>query len=656
MKRSLTVFMLSALCLLAGCGQKEMRNWAEDGHPFSKPARVTPTDNQSAAALDEGGIIPKEKPIVRVINGEEVSGPDEAMSRLSSREINNALGLRATIDQLALSAVPLGQVAATLSEMSGYNIAVSQAAADVQVSVFLQDIPLRQALESICRLHDLWYREDERIVTLMTVEEYSREMVIRRNEKSRAYWLRYTNANDMARILQAVMSSKVQFNDIGAEEVYGHVDEKKEAGEKLTIEDTGTTGGGSSGKGKKGKGGKSGGAASGLDLKGFDVDEIKKLLALDRLRAETGDALAMNKGIEKEVPTVITVFKRNNSILARSLDETILEDIGRIIELMDTPTSQVLLEMSILQINLTDGFESFFQLDFPGNIKFNTDAAGNTTAYSNLSSTTLPASVGVSSPTFNLLFGNNNIQARMQLYAREDRLKVLSTPFLMSANNSKVEFFVGQEVPLRDDVESKVLYNDEGDVTTTSFEVTVNREELGTDIEISSFINEDGTITMDMAAEISSPQYNMTSIGVINDATGEVVSFPLDGVERSELTSIITAASGQTIAIGGIIREDLSEYENRVPVLGEVPVLGFFFKEVHDTKKKVETVILLTPHIIRHPELAGRTSNEFLGRKSSHPRFSEGQEHVVQFPQAGDKENAAQDDGMEPADIVPDEN
>ena len=161
---------------------------------------------------------------------------------------------------------------------------------------------------------------------------------------------------------------------------------------------------------------------------------------------------------------------------------------------------------------------------------------------------------------------------------------------------------------------------------------------------------------MDMSAKISSPQYNMTTIGVINDATGEVVPFPLDGVERSELTSIITAASGQTIAIGGIIREDLSEYENRVPGVGEIPVLGFFFKEVHDAKKKVETVILLTPHIIRHPELAGRTSNEFLGRKSSHPRFSEGQEHVVQFPQAGDKENAAQVDGMEPVDFVPDEN
>ncbi len=622
MKDQLSVFLLLSLVLLStGCSQKELRNWAVDGHPFSDPGTVPPPNNQAASATEQEMTLPKEKPLVKVINGEEVSGLDDAVSRLSSREINNALGLRTTIDQLALKEVPLIQVAATLSEMSGYNIAVSQSAADVLVSVFLQDIPLRQALESICRLHDLWYREDERIVTLMTVEEYSKEMVIRRNEKSRAYWLRYTNANDMAKILQAVMSSKVQFNDIGEEKVYGHVDEKKEAGEKLTVDDDKK----GDKKGDKGRGGSGGGG--GISLNGFEIDEVKKLLAQDKLQSERSDALQMNKEIEKEVPTVITVFKRNNSILARSLDETILEDIGRIIELMDTPTSQVLLETSILQVNLADGFESFFQFGYIND--------GST----KIAAAAMPAAAGITGKTLNVLFSNDQIDARMQLYAREDRLKVLSTPFLMSANNSKVEFFVGQEVPLRDDVESKVLYNNEGAVTTSTFEVQIKREELGTDIDISSFINEDGTITMDLEAEISSPQFNVSSVGVVNEETGEVINFPLDGVERSKLTSIITAASGQTIAIGGIIREDLSEFENRVPLLGEVPLLGFFFKEVHDLKKKTETVILLTPHIIRHPELAGKTSSEFLGRKSSHPRFTKGQEHVVDFPKSREKEN-----------------
>ena len=490
-------------------------------------------------------------------------------------------------------------------------------AAELPVTTYLRDIPLRQALESICRLNDLWYREDERIITLMTTAEYSSEMVIRRNEKSRAYWLRYTNANDIAKVLQAVMSAKIQFNDIGEEKVYGHVKEDKKAGDKLSLGKTEA------------------------ELKTFNVEEIRKLLTIGGLQQVEGSALALSKQIEKDVPAVITVFKRNNSIIARSLDENILEDIGRIIELMDTPTSQVLLEIAILQINLTGGFESFFQVDYIGDLtRYERD--GSTISFRDTFST-LASSAGPTSPTTALLFGNEHIQARLALYASDDRVKVLSTPYLMSANNSKVEFFVGEEVPLRDDVESKVLYNSDGQVTTTTFEVKVKREELGTAIDISSFINEDGTITMDLEAEISAPQYNMTTIGVVNDATGEVVPFPLDGKTTNELTSIVTAASGQTIALGGIIREELQEYEKKVPLLGDIPGLGFFFKDISDTKKKTETVILLTPHIIRHPAQAEAETNRFLERRSSHPSATHGVDTILDFPTADKNEQAEQE-------------
>nr|WP_320013184.1 secretin N-terminal domain-containing protein [uncultured Desulfobulbus sp.] len=588
MKGRSPIICLAAMLLLHGCGYKEREGVLLDGHPFSQPP-------QKARPQQEKPLppIPVEKPIVKIISGSQVSGMEEAQALMRQRH-RSPLGLRTVVEQLAVNEVPLIQVAATLSEMSGFNIAVSRKAADLPITTYLHDIPLRQALESICRLNDLWYREDERIITLMTTGEYASEMVIRRNEKSRAYWLRYTNANDMAKILQAVMSAKIQFNDIGSEEVYGHVKEEKEAGTQLTVSEETSK------------------------LSTIDSAEVKKLVNLGELDQSGNNALALSKKIDKSVPAVITVFKRNNSIIARSLDESILEDIGRIIELMDTPTSQVLLEIAILQINLTGGFESFFSVDYPGN--------------TNLSFDSLMSSSGPSAPTSTLLFGNQNIQARLALYAKDDRVKVLSTPYLMSANNSKVEFFIGQEVPLRDDVESKVLYNDDGDVTSTMFEVTVNREELGTDIEISSFINEDGTITMDLEAEISSPQYNLTTIGVANEATGDVVEFPLDGKETNELTSIVTAASGQTIALGGIIREELQEYENKVPLLGDIPGLGFFFKDISDTKEKTETVILLTPHIIRHPELAGAETERFLERRSSHPVATHGVDTILDFP------------------------
>ena len=612
-----TGFFLSLVLFMTGCA-KEDTAWLVDGHAFIPPA--SHSSNFPEPLKKEKLEREKEKPIVKILNGTEVSGIDEARQMVGRQQAPPA-DLSQEIKQLALEDVSLVQAAALLTELCGYNIAVTGKAASTRVTLFLENLPLRQALEAVCRLNGLWYREDERIITLMTAAEYADEMVIHRNEKTRAFWLRYTNANDMAKVIQAVMGAQVEFVDIGAEKIYGHVQEEPE----------------------------SGGAVAGEESEILTEEEKKKLLALGLIRDGAVDALEVSSQIGKNVPAVITVFKRNNSILARSLDDAILGEIGRIIEAMDTPTNQVLLEMTILQVTLGDGFESFFQIDFPGRIKSSTpdsildpdndpldydDTLTRIIDYNKLGGSSMGSSLGLASKTFDVVFGNRNIQARMELFASEDRVEVLATPFLMSANNAKVEFFVGEETPLRDDVEVNTLYNEQGYQTTTTFEVTINREELGTDIEISSFINEDGTITMDIEAELSFAKYNMTKVNVYNDVTGEAIPFPLDGVDRSELTSVVTSASGQPLAIGGIIKEQLEEYEKKVPFLGDLPIVGFLFREIADKKSKTETVIILTPHIIRHPALAWQQSRDFLNRRSSHPRMVTKQENILDYPTA----------------------
>ncbi len=529
---------------------------------------------------------------MHVIQGTKLS-PERAAAQLSAEE-PDWLGMKTLIDRLTLNETPLGTLASLLTELCGYNIIATNGAAQHLVSIELRGTRLRQALEAICRLNGLWYREDTGIVTLMTKEEYADEMVVRRNEKMRSYTLRYTNANDIARIIESLMDGQVVFSDIGTEEVYGHISEEKNAG-------------GSSG----------GGTIESEEL--TDQDKIRSQMLTGGSQGVT-DALELARRLEKKVPAVITVFKRNNCILARSLDEAVLDEIAHIIEELDTPTNQVLLEMTILQVTLSDGFESFFNIEFDGNSKFSA---------SSMSSASLTESAALST-----VFGNHNITARMKLFAEDNRINVLATPYLMSANNSKVEFFVGEETPLREDVTSKTLYDDEGNPTTTLYEITINREELGTDIEISSFINEDGTITMDFSAEISTANLGVTEITVVDENTGSSQSFPLDGVNRNELTSVITAAPGEPLAIGGIIREQVEETENKVPLLGDIPGLGFFFKEIADTKSKTETVIILTPHLIRHPRDGWQTSQEFLERRSSHPRLTRQQENLLDYETA----------------------
>ena len=588
--RMLFLALVFLLFVSAGCSHTATLSEMDGGIAAAKEILEPPKRPDSLPEM------PEEKPIVKIISGTEVSGIEEAQRMLSGKK-DGFFGMKEMLHTIILKDVPIGIIVEILTEMCGYNVIATNGAAEQKISIYMQDLPLREALESMCRLNDLWYREDKRVITLMTAKEYANEMVVRRNEKTRAFYMRYTNADDMAKIIQAVMGAQVEFKSISGEKVYGHVEADSSSG--------------------------GGGSTTGEAEPVLTEQDKEKLLALGITEKES-DVVALAKKIGKPLPATITVFRRNNCIVARSLDETLLQEMGRIIEALDTPTNQVLLEVKILQVNLGDGFESFFQMYHADTGHWGT---GGNFAHSVSS---LPG-LGLASSTLQYFFLNEHINARIQFFASQGRVNILSTPFLMSANNSKVEFFVGEETPLRDEVETKTIYDDEGNIVTTVFEVTIKREELGTDVTISSFINEDSTITMDIETEISTANLNMTQINALNEKTGETILFPLDGVNKNEIKSIIAAKSGQSVAIGGIIKEQDESEESKVPVLGDIPVLGFFFKKIIKHKTKTETVIILTPHVITHPALAGKTSEEFLNRRSSHPAIVDEKENILEY-------------------------
>ena len=594
--RMLFLALVFLLFVIAGCSHTATRKEMDGGIAGRQEILEAPKRPDSLPEM------PEEKPIVKIISGAEVSGIEEAQRKLSGKK-DGFFGMKEILHTIILRDVPVGSIVEILTEMCGYNVIASNGAAEQKISIYMQDLPLREAIESVCRLNDLWYREDRRVITLMTADEYANEMVVRRNEKTRAFYMRYTNAADMAKIIQAVMGAQVEFKSISGEKVYGHVEADSSSG-----------GGGSAGEAEP----------------VLTEEDKEKLLALGITEKE-GDVVALAQKIGKPLPATITVFKRNNCIVARSLDETLLQEMGRIIEALDTPTNQVLLEVKILQVTLGDGFESFFQMDYSDPQQ---TGAGGSFSRGGHALSAMPG-IGLASSTLGYVFSNDVINARIQFFASQGRAEILSTPFLMSANNSKVEFFVGEETPLRDEptvtTTQAVVAGDVGSVVTTAIEVNIRKEELGTDVTISSFINEDSTITMDIETEISTANLNMTQVSVVNPATGETTLFPLDGVNKTEIKSIIAAKSGQSVAIGGIIKEQDKFEETKVPFLGDIPVLGFFFKKLIKHKTKTETVIILTPHVITHPALAGKTSGEFLNRRSSHPVIVDEKENILEF-------------------------
>jgi type II secretory pathway component GspD/PulD (secretin) len=539
--------------------------------------------------------IPPTVPTVKIIKGTEVSGMEEARRKLAQSTDAPLKGLQEELRSLVLRDVSIRVLAELLTEACGYNVVVTNTIADHSVNVYLKELTLRTALESICRLNDLWYREGHGIITLMTRDEYLQDIEIRQSDQTRAFFIRYTNAADMAKVIQAAMGEQVHLAVVEDEKIYGHIDPEEEA-------EVGS------------------GAYEGPVLSPENPSD-GGLGRVERARVPGSVAASDRK---TPVLAILTVFKRNNCIVARSLDGSLLNEMAGIIEALDTPTNQVLLEIRILQLSLDDGFESFFDFIYTEEGRSGTGFTGAFDHTVNL----LGGTVGAT--TLDYVFDGAKLDARIAFYERAGRAETIATPFLMAANNSKVEFFVGEETPLRDDVQTKTIPVGEQGDTITTFEVNIAREELGTDVEMTTFINEDGTITLDFEAEISSPLLNYSTIQIVNEKTGQVIDFPLDGTSKSELKSILSAKSGQSIAIGGIIKETIDFSETKVPIAGDIPLLGFFFKKIKDTKRKTETVIILTPHVVAHPALAGGVSDGFLGRKSSHEQITEGKENILE--------------------------
>jgi type II secretory pathway component GspD/PulD (secretin) len=538
-----------------------------EGPTFDTAAAKQPvSESDTGPDTEIGDIFTSEKPMVRIIKGAPVTNPDAILSETSPAVLKEASGFDTRIESMVLRGVAVRTIAELFTELCNCNVVATSAVANREIDIFLRDLSLREALETVCRLNNLWYRESEGIVTLMTRDEYVQDITVRRSDQTRAFYVRYTNAADMAKVIQAAMGSEVKLEAIEDENIYGHIYPE----EKVTIGKSDTS-----------------------------VDELSFAQSLAGAVSASGDAEALNAPNTSPLLAVLTVFKRNNCIVARSLDAELLDEMGRIIAALDTPTSQVLLEIKILQVTLDDNFESFFDFNY-------IDVGSDNRTVLNAGGSTL-----LGSNTLSYILNTEQLDAQVSYYEQEGRAQIIATPFLMSANNSTVEFFVGEETPLRDDVTTTTVeVGDQGD-TMTVFEVDIVREELGTDVEMTTFINEDNTVTLEFEAEISSPILNYSSVSVVSEQSGEAVEFPLDGISKSELKSILSAKSGQSIAIGGIIKETMDLQESKVPVLGDIPALGFFFREINNTRKKTETVIILTPHVIRHPSLGGDAATPF---------------------------------------------
>jgi general secretion pathway protein D len=222
----------------------------------------------------------------------------------------------------------------------------------------------------------------------------------------------------------------------------------------------------------------------------------------------------------------------------------------------------------------------------------------------------VPITVGTE--TFNLTVPG--FSALFSLNEFRDAVNVLSTPQILTSDNKEAEIMVGENVPFISKRETETTTA--GSATGSLFNV-IERKDVGIMLRLTPQITEGEYVKLDIYQEISSLKQE-TSVAILTQV-GPTTT------KRSTKTSVVVR-DNQTVVIGGLMQDKSEEIVTKVPLLGDIPFLGYLFKFKSYNKTKTNLVVFLTPHVIRDSAdlaaLSERKKADFT-RQMSDDKFDE---------------------------------
>ncbi len=314
--------------------------------------------------------------------------------------------------------------------------------------------------------------------------------------------------------------------------------------------------------------------------------------------AQAASATSSSSASDISEETYFQADPNTNSLLIMTSSKN-YDKIKPIIEELDKPVGQVLIKVLFAELTHTNNVDWGTEFSMLNLHSGDTEGTETTSVFgprpSTLppwSSATSPLGTGVSGPSgLSVRTVEGDIDFTVHALQETGRLNVLSRPYVLTRNNQTATITVAEEVPIPSGTS-------QGTATTqTNFEY---RNDIGIVLNVTPSVNPDGLV-------------NMTVVPSITTRTGETVQisenlFPEVFATRSASTRV-AVMNGQTIVIGGLIEDQMSETVRKVPLLGDVPILGQLFRRTTKEKNKTELLIFLTPYVAEEPKTLTDISN-----------------------------------------------
>ncbi len=520
-----------------------------------------------------------------------------------------------------------------ISEMSGENIVATDKAGKKLVTLFVRNLGVADIIDSMCRISGLWYRHNSEtgVYILMTTEEYEDDIVVFKNEITKKFQLKYLNVGIAARTIYDLYGKeRVRLEGL-ANELFGSdyrvKDTYRDFGEDFRILDDDRT------KSDDDDDSDEGDRRDGKDDSKTDFTKEELELTPTQIK-ELGESLVVSETQVREVDQhtealiYVSINRLHNMLFVRTSDEKAMQEIERIIADSDLQVPEVLLEMKVLEVQLTDQFQSAFDIsNIGGTRQTGPDDGGaanpmNITANS-VGSVLLGTGSGKMVDNSTLVFQalSGNVRARLQLLEEEGNISSLATPMLLAANNHPAKLFIGEETVITKGFSTraiKVLNSGSGTTYVSGYyPVPITRvEEVGNTLTILPSINADRSVVLRIIHENSSVELNGGRIPLFTGSRTEYVS--IDTINVSTLRGTALAQDGMTIAVGGMMRTSKNKKESKVPLLGDIPLVGFFFKNQSEVETKTETILLITPHVLSAPAQGEVVTRHRVGELADH--------------------------------------
>ncbi|SPP64752.1 secretin N-terminal domain-containing protein [Nitrospira lenta] len=305
---------------------------------------------------------------------------------------------------------------------------------------------------------------------------------------------------------------------------------------------------------------------------------------------------------EFEAPVQVFADKATNSIVV-SATKSAYSRIQSVIRDLDTRRKQVFVEAVILEVQV-DRLRQIgtdpLQVIGAGKSGAMQGIAGFNRAPEDLAAIAQTIS-GVASGGSVTVLNTINVRAFLNLLMSLTDTNILSTPQVLAADNQKAKIVVGENRPFP---------TGQAQGITGGTLVTIERKDVGVTLELTPQVLEDDLIRLELKQEITAIAENVAQ--TIGSGTASIPVGPTTTKRSMETTTI--ARDNQTIVVGGLVRDNVTLSERKVPFFGDIPWLGWLFRYQSKQTEKLNLLVFLTPHLIRDEndiaELSQRKAKE----------------------------------------------